>query len=57
VESGEFRAEANELYLQLLTAPVLISTTWNLQFREHAPIEIDKYMQMHIDFVLRAIKA
>ncbi len=56
VESGEFRPEANELYLQLLTAPVLISTTWNLQFREQAPIEIEKYMQMHIEFVLRAIK-
>ena len=46
-----------ELYLQLLTAPVLISSTWNLQFREQDPIVIEKYMQMHIDFVLRAIRA
>jgi len=57
VESGEFRPDANDLYLQLLMAPVLISTTWNLQFHEHDPIVIDKYMQMHIAFVLRAIKA
>jgi len=57
VESGEFRANANELYLQLLTAPVLISATWNLQFRDHDPIVIERYKQMHIDFVLRAIKA
>ena len=57
VESGEFHPDANNLYLQLLTAPVLISTTWNLQFHQHDPIVIEKYMQMHIAFVLRAIKA
>ncbi|HTQ99329.1 MAG TPA: TetR/AcrR family transcriptional regulator, partial [Candidatus Acidoferrum sp.] len=57
VESGEFRSDAAGLYTQLLTAPVMVSSLWNMQFSEQAPIAIDRYMVMHIDFVLRAIKA
>ncbi len=57
VESGEFRVDANDIFLQLLVAPVLASVTWNQQFHEQAPIDIESYRQMHIDFVLRALKA
>lgn len=56
IETGEFRADADQLYLQLLTAPVLISVNWNLQFRQQAPIVIEDYSRMHIDFVLRALR-
>ena len=56
IETGEFRADADKLYLQLVTAPVLISVNWNLQFREQAPIVIEDYSRMHIEFVLRALR-
>lgn len=56
IETGEFRPDADTLYLQLLTAPVLISVNWNLQFRQQAPIVIEDYSRMHIDFVLRALR-
>jgi AcrR family transcriptional regulator len=57
VESGEFRADANDVFLQLLVAPVLASMNWNLQFREQAPLPMERYIEMHIDLVLRALKA
>lgn len=56
VESGEFRADADRIFLQLLVSPVLASVNWNLQFREQAPIVMDDYIRMHIDFVLRALR-
>jgi AcrR family transcriptional regulator len=57
IESGEFRADADEVFLQMLVAPVMMSVTWNLQFKDHEPIVMDQYMRMHIDFVLRALRA
>ncbi len=56
VESGEFRADSDGIFLQLLTAPLLASVNWNLQFREQAPIVMDDFVRMHIDFVLRALR-
>lgn len=56
VDSGEFRPEATE-YPQILAAPMLLGVTWNLQFREQAPIQIEHYLERHIEIVLRGIKA
>lgn len=57
VESGEFRESALELYTQLMIAPVLIGALWKLQFQEFAPLDMEHYVDMHIDYLLRALKA
>lgn len=57
IESGEFRASAEDIYPQLLFAPAMNGVIWNLQFGEFAPIDIDNYAATHIDFMLRALKA
>ncbi|MES2603955.1 MAG: TetR/AcrR family transcriptional regulator [Pseudomonadota bacterium] len=57
VASGEFRADADKVFPQIISAPALLAATWNLQFGEHSPIAMDQYMQMHIDCVLRALRA
>lgn len=56
IASGEFRADADKVYPQIISAPSLLAATWNLQFGEQAPLATDQYMQMHIDFVLRALR-
>lgn len=57
VESGEFRDSFNEEFTQILIAPAMISALWKLQFDSHAPLDIDAYVDAHIDFILRGLKA
>jgi len=57
IASGEFRASATDIFHQLLFAPVVIGSIWNLQFREVDPVDMQAYSEAHIDFVLRALKA
>jgi len=57
VKSGEFRKSAKDMHHQLLIAPALLGVIWNLQFRQQAPLDLAVYSEMHIDFILRALKA
>lgn len=57
VDSGEFRKSALLEFTQILIAPAMISAIWRLQFDAHSPLDIDRYAQTHIDFILRGLKA
>ena len=57
IERGEFRADVDDLYIQILFAPVLLSALGRLQFSAIAPIDMAKYAEQHIDFILRGLKA
>jgi AcrR family transcriptional regulator len=57
VENGEFRESARNMHHQILIAPTLLGVIWNLQFKQQAPIDFAVYSEMHIDFILRALKA
>ena len=56
VERGEFRADAEEVYVQILIAPVLLGALGKLQFGAFAPIDMSDYSEKHIDFILRALR-
>lgn len=56
IASGEFRADAADMPTQLLVSPALVGATWNLQFQQQAPLDMNAYIESHIDFVLRALK-
>lgn len=57
VNSGEFRADADTIYTQLLFAPAMNSVIWNLTYGNLAPLDLDNYAETHIDFMLRALRA
>lgn len=57
IERGEFRADADDLYVQILFAPVLLGALNRLQYATVAPIDFDKYVEQHIDFILRGLRA
>lgn len=57
IERGEFRADADDLYIQILFAPVLLGALNRLQYGAFAPIDTAKYAEQHIDFILRGLKA
>jgi AcrR family transcriptional regulator len=56
VANGEFRPSAAEVYPQLLFAPVMHSVLWNQRFGEYAPIDIDRFSESHIEYMLRALR-
>lgn len=56
IKEGEFRESAAQIYPQLLFAPAMHSAMWNLQFAEMAPIDMERFAEMHIDFMLRALR-
>ncbi len=57
IASGEFRADAGQIYTQLLFAPAMHSAIWNLTYGNLAPLDLDNYAETHIDFMLRALRA
>ena len=57
IASGEFRSGADRVHNQILIAPVLLGSIWNLQFGTMAPIDMQDYMEVHIDNMLRALRA
>jgi AcrR family transcriptional regulator len=57
VQAGEFRADAESIYPQLLFAPAMSSALWNLAYGRLAPLDLDNYAETHIDFMLRALRA
>lgn len=57
IQSGEFRKSASNMHHQILIAPALLGVIWNLQFKQQAPLDFAVYSEMHIDFILRALKA
>ena len=57
VKTGEFRKSADSLHHQILISPALLGVIWNLQFKHQAPLDLAAYSEMHIDFILRALKA
>ncbi|MGA0805957.1 MAG: TetR/AcrR family transcriptional regulator [Pseudohongiellaceae bacterium] len=56
IDSGEFRADADRIYTQLLFAPAMHSVIWNLTYGNLAPLDLDNYAETHIDFMLRALR-
>ena len=57
VRHGEFRQSSLDEFPQLLVAPVLMSIIWKTLFQKHYPLDTDKFLQTHIDLILRAIKS
>jgi AcrR family transcriptional regulator len=57
VRSGEFKPDAEKVYNQMLISPVMIGCFWNLQFGEMETINMQDYAEVHIDFMLRALRA
>ena len=56
IESGEFRKTALADYPQLLVAPVFFALIFKQLFEPHADLDIDQYIDAHIETVLRALK-
>ena len=57
VERGEFRADAEEIYVEILIAPILLGALGKLQFGAFAPFDMADYSEKHIAFILRALQA
>jgi AcrR family transcriptional regulator len=56
VAAGEFRPSALAEFPHLLVAPVLMSTAWMLVFERHHPLDTDRFIEAHLDLMLRAIR-
>jgi len=56
IDSGEFRDDADGIFVQILMAPVMHGSIWNRQFQHLAPIDPAEYSRNHIDFILRALR-
>lgn len=56
IASGEFREGADEMLVQFLMAPVMHGATWNLRFAHVAPLDMGRYAERHIEFILRALR-
>lgn len=57
VRRGEFRESALSDFPEILVAPALIAAIWKLLFEPFEPVDTDAYMAVHIEAVIRLLKA
>lgn len=56
VDAGEFRPSALQEFPQLLVSPVLMSTAWSIVFDPHHELDSDRFIEAHVDLLIRAIR-
>lgn len=56
VERGEIRRSALNEFPQLLVTPVLFSAAWSIVFQRHAKLDIEAFLDAHVDFVMSALR-
>jgi len=57
VRRGEFRAGAGVDYPQLLFAPVIMASTWQSLFARSRPIDLERYLDAHLDLLVAGLRA
>ena len=57
IATGEFRHTLAEEFPQLLLAPCIALSNWKLMFGDRHPVDVDRYAEAHLQFVLAAIAA
>ena len=57
IATGEFRHTPAEEFPHLLLAPCIALSNWKLMFGERHPMDIERYAEAHLQFVLAAIGA
>lgn len=56
VDSGDFRESALDDFPQILIAPVVLSMLWKQLFESHDSLDTDRFIEEHIELVLRSIR-
>jgi AcrR family transcriptional regulator len=57
VERGEFRAGAATAHPQLIMSPCLTAAIWSMTFADFDAIDMDSYIDGHIDLMLAGLRA
>ena len=53
---GEFRKTQALEFPQIIAAPALLAMVWQLLFGKRHPLDLDTYMNAHLEFVLRSLE-
>ena len=56
VNTGEFREEALQWKLQAILSPALSAAMWKVVFDRFEPLNIDTYLDTHIDLLLHGLE-
>ena len=57
IATGEFRHTPAEEFPHLLLAPCIALSNWKLMFGDRHPLDVERYVEAHLQFVLGAIAA
>ncbi|MCI0518189.1 MAG: TetR/AcrR family transcriptional regulator [Woeseiaceae bacterium] len=55
VKNGEFRQSALDEFPQMLIMPVLFSVVWTGVFNKQHPLDTDRFIESHLDFMLSSV--
>ncbi len=56
VASGEFRESALKWEQQAILSPALAAAIWKTVFDEYAPLDLDAYLDTHIDLLIHGLE-
>ena len=55
VKNGEFRKSALDEFPQMLIMPVLFSVVWTGVFNKQHPLDTDRFIESHLEFMLSSV--
>lgn len=56
VEAGEFRQSALKWELQAIMSPALSAAIWKTVFEQYEPLDLDAYLETHIELLLNGLR-
>ena len=56
VAAGRFRSSKAEEFPQIIVAPALLAMLWQMLFDNSHRLDLDAYVNAHVDFVLRSLE-
>lgn len=57
IEAGEFRDVPVEEFPQLVTGPGMMGAIWKHHFHRHAPLDLKRLQEAHVELLLSGLKA
>lgn len=57
IASGEFRQGKIAAFPQVLVGPAVLAVVWTLIVGERQPLDFDRYMEAHLELVLRGLRS
>lgn len=56
IDRGEFRADLGADVEKIVMGPAIMAAVWSMIFNRHAPMDLDRHREAHLEIILNGLK-